>query len=73
MLAGKDGNVRSAVVRVFRKGRVADFRRPIKKLYPVEVADAEENTEGRRTMVIKEDEEPQIRTVLDENVGEMIH
>ena len=73
MLTGKDGNVRSAVVRVYRNGRAADFRRPIKKLYPVEVADAEESAEDRRTIVDREDEEPQIRTVLDEHVGEMIH
>ena len=58
LFTGKDGNVRSAVVRVYRKGRVADFGRPIKKLYPVEIADAEENAEDRRTIVDRENEEP---------------
>ena len=69
LLTGKDGNVRGAVVRVYRKGRAADFRRPIKKLYPVEIADAED----RRAIFNSENEEPRIRTVLDEHVGEMIH
>ena len=73
LLTGKDGNVRSAVVRVYRKGRAADFRRPIKKLYPVNIADAEENAEDRRTIDDREGEEPQIKTVLDEHLGEMIH
>ena len=60
-------------MRVYKKGRAADFRRPIKELYPVEVADAEENAEDRKTILDREDEGPQIRTVLDEHVGEMIH
>ena len=71
LLTGKDGNVCSAVVRVYRKGRAADFRRPIKNC--IQLADAEESAEDRRTIVDREDEKPQIRTVLDEHVGEMIH
>ncbi len=68
--SGKDGNVRSAVVQVYRKGKVSELRRPVKKLYPVEVPD-KDVAEKKKTEICV-DSEPRIKTVLDNDVVEMI-
>ena len=67
LLLGRDGQVRSAIIRTMDKSKKpVNLIRPIQKLIPLEVAVAE-NVKKEETV-----EEPQIRTVLDEEVHEMI-
>ena len=67
LLPGTDGQVRSAIVRTMDKSKKpVNVIRPVQKLIPLEVAVTES--------AMKEEtvEEPQIKTVLDEEVHEMI-
>ena len=67
LLPGRDGQVRSAIVRNMDKSKKpVNLIRPVQKLIPLEVAVTES--------AMKEEiaEEPQIRTALDEEVHEMI-
>ena len=67
LLPGRDGQVRSAIVRNMDKSKKpVKLIRPVQKLIPLEVA-ATESVEKEETV-----EEPQIRTVLDEEIHEMI-
>ena len=61
LLPGRDGQVRSAVVRTMDKSKKpVKLIRPVQKLIPLEVV-ATESVKKDETV-----EEPQIRTVLDE-------
>ena len=67
LLPGRDGQVRSAIVRTMDKSKKpVNLIRPVQKFIPLEVAVAE-SVKKEETV-----EEPQIRTVLDEEVHEMI-
>ena len=67
LLPGRDGQVRSAIVRTIDKSKKpVKLIRPVQKLIPLEVA-ATESVKKEETV-----EEPQIRIVLDEKVHEMI-
>ena len=71
---GKDGKIRSAVVDVYRNGKLTQFRRPVLKLYPVEVSDDEIDNSVEEVAVADNADvaEPKITTVLDEDVAETI-
>ena len=67
LLPGRDGQVKSAIVRtIYKSKKSVKLIRPVQMLISLEVAATE--------IVKKEEtvEEPQIRTVLDKNVPEMI-
>ena len=67
LLPDRDGQVRSAIIRTMDKSKKpVKLIRPVQKLIPLEVA-ATESVKKEETV-----EEPQIETVLDENVHEMI-
>ena len=67
LLPGRDGQVRSAIVRTMDKSKKSvKLIRPVQKLIPPEFA-ATESVKKEATV-----EEPQIKTVLDEEVHEMI-
>ena len=65
LIAGSDGNIRSAVVRVASRGRVSTVvNRPIQRLYPLEFTDQEmaevsaPNTTQSQTDAKKKEQEP---------------
>ena len=63
LLRGKDGKIRSAVVRVHQIGQKStSFRRPLRKLYPVELNEEED-------VINASDVEPEIAFVPDHEVG----
>ena len=63
LLTSKDGQTRSAVVRVSKEGqKSAVIRRPIRRLYPVELAEEQTFEEDEDTS------EPTIRFVSDDDV-----
>ena len=63
LLRGKDGQIRSAVVRVHQIGQKSTlFRRPLRKLYPVELNEEED-------VINANDVEPEITFVPDHEVG----
>ena len=63
LLTSKDGQTRSAVVRVSKEGqKSAVIRRPIRRLYPVELAEEQTFEEDEDTA------EPPIRFVSDDDV-----
>ena len=67
LLQGKDGQIRSAVVRVHQGGQKSTlFRRPLRKLYPVELNENEEEDVYNAEM---NDVEPEITFVPDHEVG----
>ena len=67
LLPGRDGQVRSAIVRTMDKSKKpVNLIRPVQKLIPLEVAVTESSMKEETV------EEPQIKTVLDEEVHEMI-
>ena len=67
LLPGRNGQVRSAIVRTMDTSKKpVKVIRPVQKLIPLKV-DASEIVKKDETV-----EEPQIRTVLDENVHEMV-
>ena len=67
LLPGRDGQVRSAIIRTMDKSKKpVNLIRPVQKLIPLEVA-VTEKVKKEETV-----EEPLIRTVLDEEVHEMI-
>ena len=64
LLVGKDGNVRSAVVKVLSKGnRPIEIRRPVQKLFPLEV---------REKAQPKDQQVPQLQMVKDDDVVAII-
>lgn len=66
LLTSKDGQTRSAVVRVSKEGqKSAVIRRPIRRLYPVELAEEPQFEEDKNTG------EPTIRFVSDDDVDKI--
>ena len=67
LLPGRDGQVRSAIISTMDKSKKpVNLIRPVQKLIPLEVA-VTESVKKEETV-----EEPQIRTVFDDKVHEMI-
>ena len=63
LLRGKDGQIRSAVVRVHQIGQNSTlFRRPLRKLYPVELNEEED-------VINANDVKPEMTFVPDHEVG----
>ena len=60
LLTGRDGNIRAAVVRVYAGSRGSTLlKRPVQKLFPIEVHRDQEGTElAEETQLLSDDEEP---------------
>ena len=65
LIHGRDGLVRAAVVRVLSKGVTTEIKRPVQRLYPVEVS-CEQNDGGKKERAVTA--VPAIRFVPDEQV-----
>ena len=75
LLPSSGGEIRSAVVRVNKAGhRNNTIRRPLARLYPVEIGediDAEDIIENHQSQVADESE-PEIQFIADEEVKELM-
>ena len=79
LLSSNDGEIRSAVVRVSKSGRKrGTLRRPIARLYPVEVCEEKDVAEEKDDAVIAEEHEvrdedgPEIKFVDDQEVRQTV-
>ena len=79
ILRGKDGNVRSAVVRTVNNNqKTVTLTRPVQKLIPLEIMTTEievklpdDDVKDRKLNIVAD--EPVIKQVLDEDVKEFIN
>ena len=70
LLQGKDGQIRSAVVRVHQGGHKSTlFKRPLRKLYPAELNEEEEDVYNAEIYHV----EPEVTFVPDHEVGSSLY
>ena len=63
LIPGKDNKVRGAQVRVITKGKAVRLRRPVQKLYPIEIKESTADSPRNQRSQVERERTPQKRDI----------